>query len=717
MSDVPMVAVATPPSIKRNPRLDEWIRLQPDGSVEVFTGKAELGQGILTALSQIVADELDVAIGSIRLVSADTSRGPDEQYTYGSQSVEHSGTALQLAGAQARAIIVEQASHRLAIDQSELKTECGLVIAKDGRQLTYWEAIGGDTALFSRDVILSIAPKPSTMLRIVGTSVPRIDLPAKLTGQASYVQDLRMPGMAFGRIVRPVRIDAALLSVDGTAVQAMPGVIAVIQDGSFLGVVAEREEQAIAARVALAASAQWSEAGSPLPDVEHLTDALRNLRSETTTLIDDVASRAITTKHVEADYSRPYLSQASIGPSCAVALLKDGHLTIWSHTQGVFPLRGDLAKVLDLDTSEVDVIHVPSAGCYGQNGADDVALDASLLARAVAGRSVKLQWMREDEFTWAPVSPAMSMKVGASLAADGTIAEWQYDVWSNAHAMRPGQPGGVNLLAAQHLAKPFHRSPPLRIPQPTGDGDRNAIPMYDLGSRHIRNHLLLDEPIRNGSLRTLGALGNVFAIESFMDELAEAADLDPVTFRIMHLSDPRAIAVLRAAVDKAGWNASDKGDGRKGRGVAFSRYKNVSTYAAVVVDIDVDPQTGRVVVPSAVVAVDVGRIINPDGLTNQIEGGLVQAVSFCIKERVRFDRQRITSRDWIGYPILRFPEVPRVEVVLIDRPDEPALGGGEGSLAPAAAAIANAFANATGHRIRDLPMTPERVSSALDSLK
>jgi nicotinate dehydrogenase subunit B len=702
-----------PVDIQANPRLDSWIRLEADGTITVLTGKAELGQGILTALAQIAAEELDVDIAQVRMISADTSRSPNETYTYGSQSVEQSGAALRAAAAEARAIIVGAAASRFKVPAATLHTAAGVVAAADGRRLSYWQAVGGDRTLLARDASGSATPKNPAAYRLVGKPVPRLDLPAKLTGAAAFLEDMRLPDMVFGRAVRPPRQGVKLLSVNDAEVRTMPGVIAVVREESFLGVVADREERAIAARQALIDGSRWSNDGVVLPDQAELKQALQQFSGEVTTIAADGPAAASATQRLEAVYSRPYLSQASIGPSCAVAWLKDGHMTVWSHTQGAYPLRGDLVTVLAMPAKDVDVIHMPAAGCYGHNGADDAALDAALLARAVEGRPVKLQWMRDDEFVWAPISPAMVMQVKAGLTDDGRIVEWSYDVWSNSHAMRPGQPGGVNLLAAWYLSKPFDCSPPLRIPQPFGDGDRNAIPPYDFHGRTIRNHLLMETPIRNSSLRTLGALANVFAIESFMDELAMAAKVDPVEFRLRHLQDPRATAVLRAAAAKAGWDPVLKGDGSRGRGISYSRYKNISTYAAAVVDIEVDRGTGRIRVTKVVIAVDVGQVINPDGVRNQIEGGILQTVSIALKEQVTFDREKITSRDWQGYPILTFPEVPAVEIVLLDQPFEPSLGAGEGSIGPTVAAVANAFAHATGKRCRDLPMTPERVKALL----
>jgi nicotinate dehydrogenase subunit B len=618
-----------PFSLRNNRRLEGWIRLEPDETVTIFTGKAELGQGILTALAQIAADELDVEFEKIRMVGADTSQGPDEQYTFGSQSVEQSGSAIRAASAEARGILLAAAARRFGVRPEDLKIGVGSIASPDGRRVTFWEVASADPGLLRGDIAAAAVPKKPSDYSIVGKSVNRIDLPGKLTGAPSYVQDMRLPGMVFARTVRPPRYGAKLVSLDEAAVRSLPGVVAVVRDGSFLAVAAKREEQAIAARNALASAARWSDDAVPLPDITNLRGELLKFRAET--IVVGAAGQSEPApdqaKRVIAEYTRSYLSHASIGPSCAVAWLKDNRMTVWSHTQGAFPLRGDLAKVLGMPNAQVDVVHMPGAGCYGHNGADDVALDAALVARAVAGAPVKLQWMRDDEFAWAPFGPGMAVRVEAALASDGKIVDWSYDVWSNSHAMRPGQAGGVNLLAAWDLSTPLAKSPPPHIPQPFGDGDRNAVPSYELPRKEIRNHLLLDTPVRNGSFRTLGSHGNIFAIESFMDELADVAGSDPLAFRLSHLKDPRARAVLQAAADKAGWTPGKKGDGRNGRGIAFCRYKSIGMYAAAVVDVEVDRKTGVVRVPRVVMAADIGRVVNPDGAKNQLEGGIVQAVS------------------------------------------------------------------------------------------
>jgi nicotinate dehydrogenase subunit B len=460
------VPANVPFSLRNNRRLEGWIRLEADETVTVFTGKAELGQGILTALAQIAAEELDVGFDKIRMVSADTSRGPDEQYTFGSQSVEQSGGAIRAAGAEARGILLAAAVRRFGVREDELQVRSGTVIAADGQRATFWELAKESAGLLKGDIALAAAPKKPSDYAIVGKSVNRIDLPGKLTGEPSYVQDMRLPGMIFARVVRPPRYGARLLAFDEAAVRALPGVVAVISDGNFLAVAARREEQAIAGRDALVSSAHWSDDAVELPDMARLRTELQKLRAETIVVGSAGQSEPAPgqAKRVGAEYSRAYLSHAAIGPSCAVAWLKDGRMTVWSHTQGAFPLRGDLAKVLGMQNGEVDVVHVPGAGCYGHNGADDVALDAALVARAIPGAPVKLQWMRDDEFAWAPFGPGMAMKVEAALGSDGKIVDWSYDVWSNSHAMRPGQPGGVNLLAAWDLKTPFVKSPAPQSP-------------------------------------------------------------------------------------------------------------------------------------------------------------------------------------------------------------------------------------------------------------
>jgi CO/xanthine dehydrogenase Mo-binding subunit len=702
---------ALPGSLNTNRMLDGWIRINPGGTVTVFTGKCELGQGILTALAQIAAEELDLPIARLKMISGDTGQTPNEGMTAGSQSIENSGLALQLAGAEARSILIDLAARKLGVEAGTLQVADGVITAADGRKVTYGE-LAAEVDL-KREATAKVAPKPASAHKIVGQSVPRIDIPAKVTGGPAFIQDLRLPGMLHGRIVRPPRHGAQLEGADEAGVKALPGVVAVVRDGSFLGVVAEREEQAIKARTALAADASWT-GGNDLPDPARLFEYLRGQPNETNVVNEKKAPVPASARVVEATYTKPYLSHASIGPSCALAQFSEGRFTIWSHAQGLYPLRVDLAKALNVQPSAIRCIHAEGAGCYGHNGADDAALDAALLARAVPGRPVRVQWTRADEFLSSPYGCAMAMRVKGALDGDGKIVNWDYELWSNTHNMRPSQPDGNNLLASWSLAEPQKHTKPRGVPiQFGGAEDRNAVPLYDFPSQRVVGHLIANMPLRSSALRTLGAYANVFASECFMDELALAAKADPVAFRLAHMSDPRARAVIEKAAAMAGWKAGEAGSLSRGRGIAFSKYKNSACYVAVVADVEVDRASGQVRVPQMWAATDAGLVINPDGIKNQIEGGILQSASWTLYEQVRFDKTGILSRDWARYPIMTMPDVPKVAVELINRPSEPAKGVGEGSQGPAAAAIGNAFAHATGKRLRDLPLDPAKVKAVL----
>jgi len=531
------------------------------------------------------------------------------------------------------------------------------------------------------------------------------------------VQDMRLPGMVFGRVVRPPSYRAQLASVDEASAKALPGVVAVMRDGHFLAVAAEREEQAIKAAQALRASAKWNETpdlppgGTGGTTGAALYEHLKKMPSRDSVIKSAVPVNAgggqVTS--VEAEYTRPFQAHGSIGPSCAVAQFKNGKYHVWTHSQGVFPLRNDLAKALRVKTADITCTHVEGSGCYGHNGADDVACDAALLARATNGRPVKLQWMREDEFGWEPYGSAMVMKMHALLDESKNIVSWQHEIWSHPHSTRPmSNAAGSFVLGGWHTANPAPPAIPNNSPQPSGAADRNAVPLYDFPRQNILLHYLTDMPVRTSALRTLGAYANIFALESFIDEAALAAGADPVEFRLRHMKNPRARAVIELAAQKAGWKPNAKGNGSQGRGIAFAQYKNLSAYCAVVADVTVD-RAGNVKVTRAVSAVDAGLVVNPDGIINQIEGGIIQSASWTLKEQIKFDRQRITTRSWADYPIFTFNDVPAVEVHIINMPNERSLGVGEGSQGPTVAAIANAIANATGRRLRDLPFTPEKV--------
>ncbi|HET7197961.1 MAG TPA: molybdopterin cofactor-binding domain-containing protein [Burkholderiales bacterium] len=698
-----------PGSLAKAPFLDSWIRIDEKGDATVFTGKAELGQGIKTALIQLAAEELVLEPSRVALVTADTERTPNEMYTAGSHSMQDSGTAIRHAAAQVRSLLVGLAAERLGAPADSLAVANGRVRARDGRSAAYGELVAGrDLHLEASPAVALIEPAKH---RIVGKPFPRVDIPAKVTGGLAYVQDVRIDGMVHGRIARPPSPAARLRSLDSSPVERMPGVLKVVRDGRFLGVIAEREWQSIQAVRALAAAARWQEQAT-LPPQEKLYETLLALPSESK-VIAERGHPDGTGKRLEAIYRRPYQLHASIGPSCALAQLVDGKYTVWTHSQGVYPLRDALAELLGVAKESVHCIHVEGSGCYGHNAADDAAADAALLARALPGRPVRVQWMREDEHACEPFGPAMLIRAAGSVDATGRITGWRHEVWSNTHSTRPGKAG--NLLAATHLERPFQPPPPRAIPQPEGGGDRNAIPLYELANLRVVSRFIPEMPLRVSALRGLGAYANVFALESFMDELALAAGADPVQFRLRHLADPRARAVIGLAAQKFGWAGYERRP-RRGRGFAFARYKNLAGYVAIALELEAQRDTGALRLVRAVAAADSGEAVNPDGIRNQIEGGILQSASWTLCEEVTFDRTRITSRDWGGYPILRFPQIPAsVEVHLIDRPGQPFLGTGEVSQGPTAAALGNALADTTGVRVRELPFSARRLRALLET--
>jgi nicotinate dehydrogenase subunit B len=620
------------------------VHFEPDGTVTVMVGKVELGQGIVTALAQIAAEELGVELERIRMVPASTAYSPDEGVTSGSQSVSEGGKALRLACAEAR----------------------------------------GER-------------RPDSGARVVGASVPRLDLPGKLAGRPSYVQDMTLPGMLHGRAVRPAHGFSRLL-----ALGKLDGPFTVVRDGSFVGVLAEREEDAIAAAAKLRAKSTW-EKSAPVPDdmhawlKQHVTERIVSKE------VSSPEARKRGARHVQAAYSKPCIAHASIGPSCALARWQGKRLELWTHSQGIFNLRRDLATVLRMPLEDIVVAHAEGAGCYGHNGADDAALDAALLARAAGERPVRLQWMREDEFAWEPYGAAMAFELEAGLAADGQIVSWRHRFWSNGHTHRPGRADKPTLTAAAHLAEPFELSPAVNPPLPAGGADRNAIPGYDFPDLQVVNHYVKEMPVRSSSLRSLGAFGNVFAIESFMDECAAAAGADPIEFRLRHLRDPRGRAVIERLLPE--WRSWQRPEGR-GHGVGYARYKNLGAYCAVLAEVEA---THELRVTRLVAAVDVGLAVNPDGVANQVEGGCIQAASWSLKEA-----WRPGVATWEDYPILKFSEVPGVEVLLLDN-ENPSAGAGECAMGPTAAAIANALHDALGVRVRDLPLTPERIARAINA--
>jgi nicotinate dehydrogenase subunit B len=698
-----------PGSLARNPLLDAWIRVDADGRITAFTGKVELGQGIKTALLQVVAEELEVQLEQVTLITGDTARTVDEGYTAGSHSVQDSGTALRNAAAQVREILIGEAARRLKVPGEQLRAEAGAVTGPNAARITYAELVTANLLHVEAQPVSRL--KESSLFKIIDRSVQRVDIPPKVTGGAAYVQDMRLPGMLHARVVRPPSYGARLLEVDVDSIGKMTGVVRVVRDGNFLAVVAYREFQAVKAMRALSLAARWRESAI-LPNQAHLHATLLELPSQNQVILERQGPAGQAAKTLESTYTRPYLSHGSVGPSCAVAHFTDGVMTIWTHTQGVYPDRQAIAEMLRMPQEKVRCIHVEGSGCYGHNGADDAAADAALIASSLPDQPIRLQWMREQEHGWEPFGPAMIAKARGSLDSSGNIIDWDYGVWSNTHATRPGPAG--SLLAAQHMEKSFPAPEPRALPQPEGGGDRNSIPLYTLPSARVTHHFLRDMPVRVSALRSLGAHMNVFAIESFIDELALAAGSDPVTFRLAHLDDPRARDVITAAADEFHWAARATPSGGYGYGFAFARYKNLAAYCAVAMQVRVDHETGRTRVLRVAAAVDTGQVINPDGVRNQIEGAIIQSLSWSLFESVSFDATRISSVDWSTYPILRFGSVPEsITVRILDRPGTPLLGCGEAGQGPASAALANAVANATGKRIRDLPLSAARVKAAI----
>jgi len=645
-------------------RLTQRVHFERDGTVSVAAGKVELGQGISTALAQIAADELGVDLSKIRILPASTAYSPDEGVTSGSLSIQDGGKGLRKACAELRALL------------------------KKSGAASYWDLE------LAKDIPGDAPERPAAEYRIVGTNAPRSDLPAKFAGRPSYVHDLVLPGMLHARMVR----SAGKLQRLG---DAPPGV-QVVRDGSFVGLLAEREADAIEAAKKLRAKSRWSAVPEVPADI-HAWLQSHAVENNVCKESADAAAKARGVKRLQAEYRKPFIAHGSIGPSCAVARMHGDKLEVWSHTQGIFGLRREIAMVMRLREEHVVVHHLEGAGCYGHNGADDVALDAALLSRFSNGRPVRLQWTREDEFAWEPYGPAMLVALDARLDSGGSIVSWRHDLWSNGHTHRPGRADKPVLLAAGEIEQPFERAPATDPALPAGGAHRNAIPAYDFPDLLVTRHYVRDSVVRGSSLRSLGGFGNVFAIESFMDELAHAAGKDPVAFRLAHLKDPRGRAVIEEAVRRSRDFRKSEG---KGQGLGVAKYKNLGAYCAVVAEVEAGHELR---VTRLVAAVDVGLPVNPDGVINQIEGGCIQAASWTLKEA-----WKPGVAGWEDYPILRFSEVPKVEVHLLKN-QLPSVGAGECTMGPTAAAIANALHDALGVRCRSLPLTPERIAEAINA--
>jgi nicotinate dehydrogenase subunit B len=704
----PQAPQKLPPSLAANPTLSSWIRISPQGHVVLSPGKVEIGQGIITALAQIAADELDVDIGRVRMIRTTTAGSPNEGVTSGSLSVQQSGRAVRHVCAEVRQLFLAAAAERLGVAVDALDISDGEIAGPGNVRTSYWEL--AEEISLDRAAGPGVVAKASARRALAGHSVQRVDIPDKVFSRARFIHDFPLPGLLHGRVLRPESSASTLAELREDGARAIAGIVAVVRDGNFAGVVSETEASANAALKALRKGATWS-APEPLPDQAGLAEWLKSQPVETS-VIDRKTPPAAKAKSrtLRRQYTRPYIAHASIAPSCAIAQWTGDRVHVWTHSQGVYLLRADLALVLKIPAGNITVEHLEGAGCYGHNGADDVALDAVLLARAAGGRPVRVQWSREDEMIHAPFGAAMAIEIEADLDAEGEIVDWRHSIWGNGHVARPGRAALPALLAGTEIANPFPRTISTNPPQATGGGaDRNSVPLYDFPSWTVECHRLLTMPVRTSALRTLGAQGNVFAIESFLDELAIERGEDPVAFRLRHLADWRARDVIQSVARRANWKpAAQSGIGY---GIGYSRYKMTGAYCAVIAEIEGGDE---VRVRKLTVAVDVGEAINPDGVVNQIEGGAIQAVSWVLKEQVRFDRERITSNSWSHYPILRFSEVPEVEVEVIPRPELDPVGAGEAAHGPTTAAIANAVFDCLGVRVRQLPITRDSLIAAME---
>ncbi|MEP9353334.1 molybdopterin cofactor-binding domain-containing protein [Xanthobacter sp. KR7-65] len=710
-----LVASAAPPA----DALDLFLIVDDTGAVTAFNGHVDLGTGIRTALAQIVAEELDVALERVTMVLGHTGVAPNQGATIASDSIQVSARPLRHAAAQARLHLLALAADALGLPAERLEVEDGMVRPRDGGNagISYADLLKGraDRLMLRQDTPL----KPASAHRVIGQRVPRVDIPAKATGTFTYVHDVRVPGMLHGRVVRPpyAGIDAgefvgrSLLKVDEHSVAEIAGLVAVVSMGDFVGVVAEREEQA--AEAARRLRVEWKPTPT-LPDLDRVEDALRAVRKQKTrTLIergDPDGARADAAQVLDRTYVWPYQLHASIGPSCAVADVREDGATIWAGTQNPYPLRMDIALLLGLAEETIDIVRFEAAGCYGRNCADDVAADAVLLSRAV-GRPVRVQLTREQEHAWEPKGAAQLMDVKGGITADGTPAAYDFTT---------RYPSNAAVTLALLLTGRVPADNPVYEM-----GDRTAIPPYAYD--HMRVAVDDVAPIvRAAWLRGVSALPNSFAHESYVDELAAAAGVDPVDYRLRHLHDPRAAELVRATAARAGWEKRTaprmevvEGDVVRGQGFAYALYVHSkfpgygAAWSAWVADVEVNRATGDVAVKRVTVGQDSGLMINPAGIEHQIHGNVIQSTSRALKEQVTFDETAVTSREWGAYPILTFPEVPVINVVLMPRPDDPPLGSGESASVPSAAAIANAIFDATGVRLREPPFTPDRVRAAL----
>ncbi|MGE5095486.1 MAG: molybdopterin cofactor-binding domain-containing protein [Betaproteobacteria bacterium] len=689
-------------------QVDGFLAVDAKGGVTVYSGKVDLGTGVRTAMTQIAAEELCVPLDRVHVVQGDTLLTPDQGVTFGSLSIQNGGMQIRQAAATARQALVKQAAIKLGADPSAIVVRDGVATAKGGGPgVSYGDIVGGYDFRMELDPKAPLKdPKEYT---IVGKSVPRLDIPDKVTGRFTYMHDFRLPGMIHARVVRPAALKASLVAFNDNACRKLPGYVGAVRKGNFLAVLAKNEWTAI--RAAKAIEAQWSE-WTGLPDQSHLWDYVRSVKVNKTEPFQEVgkpqeAFQAPNARTMSAVYDFASQTHGSLGPSCAVAKYEDGKLTSWSASQATHLLRKQLANMLEMKPDDVHCVYIDGAGCYGRNGHEDAAADAALIAREVGGGvPVRVQWMREDEHGWDPKGPPTLLEHKAALDDKGGIVAWQSTVYI------PDRPKdiAVALVAAEHAGLPHEASHPGNIHASL------AIP-YTVPNIACQAKWLAETPFRPSWIRTPGRMQNTFANESFVDEIAAATRADPLELRLRYLNDPRGRELLERLVKLSGYQPRkgprDTGEVAKGRGVSYVKYELVRTYVGVVADVEVNRRTGQVQVTGFHVAHDCGQIINPDGLRNQIEGNVVQTLGRTLYEEIKFDRSRVTSTDWASYRTVKFTDVPTIRIDLVDRPSEKPWGAGEPTAAVVPSAIANAIFDATGARLRSVPFTPDKVLAAL----
>ena len=711
-------AAATPPVLSKpkavaKDRVESFVAVNADGTVTVHVGKVDLGTGTRTALAQMAADELDVAFDKVAMVMGDTATTPDQWLTGANLTIAQGGTEMRRACATARAALIERAAAKLGVPAADLVTVDGAVHLKanPGQRITYAALVDGQPLALKVD---DKAPlKKAADYRVVGQSIRRVDIPAKLTGEFPYMQDFRLPGMLHARVLRPDDLGASLLSFDDSAARKVAGFVRTVRKGDFLAVVSRTEWGAIKAQRAM--KVQWG-VGIGLPDQATVFDHWRTrpvAKQDVTQKVGDAdAALAAAPRRVKARYDFAVQTHASLGPSCSVADFKDGQLTVWSASQATHSLVDELSPIVGVPKDRIRVLYLDGAGCYGRNGHEDASADAALIS-TIIGQPVRVQWMRADETARAPKSPPRSMDFEAGLDAQGNVVAWNSDFWIALNHIAAFKPLDFPLLSASETGLPKPGNWVGFLFQNSGIG--YTLPNVKVNTRHVEQAFF-----RSSHLRSPGRIENSFANESFIDELAFAAQADPAEYRLRVLKDPRGVAVLQKVLQRAKWQTrvgtnltGSSGAVVKGRGLAYLRYNNATTYVAAVAEVAVNRQTGEIRVERVCVAHDCGQLINPDGTVNQVEGGVIQTVSRVLMEQVRWNRTQVLSVDWASYPILRHDQVPRVEVDLIDRPGEPSWGAGEPTACAIPAAIGNAVFDATGVRLRQIPFTPERVLAAL----